>query len=172
MLVASSSPWPTRATQAGIYVGDASPVGARITEAPVLYAFPNPSPARLTAADVLMGHATPYPARLTQAAVLVGHDSVPCVTRWAQCWKITRVDGEVFAFTTLDRDIEFRGVTYKACASLQASAAELFARPGDAGNFEVAGIISDDAITEADLFAGKFDGAQIEAWMVPWVPLN
>lgn len=68
------------------------------------------------------------------------------------------------------RPLRHSGVTYKSCASLMAGATEMFGQPGQAGNGELTGIIDDDAISEEDLFAGKYDGAEIEIWMVPCVP--
>lgn len=159
-----------RGTQAAILTASADAVAARATEVALLYAYPSPAPARVTGAAMLLGDVSPMPARVTQVALLAAHVQIPCVTRWAQCWKITRSDGVVLGFTSLDRDLEFRGVTYKACASLNAGAAEMFGQPGQAGNVELTGIIDDAAISEADLFGGKYDGAEIEIWMVPWTP--
>ena len=76
----------------------------------------------------------------------------------------------MFAFTSLDRDLEFRGLTYRSCASLMEGASEMFGAPGSAGNFELHGLIDDAAISEADLIGGLFDGAEVEVWMVPWAP--
>lgn len=157
-----------RATQAVALVGSIAAWPARVTGVAALYGYPNPSPARATQVAVLAGDMSPRAAWVTQVAVLVGHHWQDCLTRWAQCWKITRADGEVFAFTSLDRDLDFRGLTYKSCASLVAGGAQMFSAPGAAGNLELTGIIADDAIGAADLLGGKFDGAEIEIWMVPW----
>ena len=35
-------------------------------------------------------------------------------TTIAWCWKVTRTDGEVFGFTSVDRDLTIDGVTYAA----------------------------------------------------------
>lgn len=110
--------------------------------------------------------------RVSQAGALVLADAVACITRWCQCWKITRADGVVLAFTSLDRAIVFDGVSYQPCDSLSASASEMFSTPGQAGNLELQGIISDDAITEEALFGGVYDNAAIEVWLVPWDASN
>lgn len=157
-----------RATQAPVLVLGAGPE-ARITQGPVLVLSEiQAEAARATQVPALALAEGASSARVTQGPVLVLADSTPCLTQWAECWKITRRDGEVFAFTSLDRDVEFRGVTYKACDSLSASAMELGAMLGETGNLELAGIISDDSIREDELFAGLFDGADVEVWMVPW----
>lgn len=95
-------------------------------------------------------------------------EEVPCVTYWAQCWKITRKDGTVFRFTSLDRDMEFGGETYQACYSLSPAASESSVRVGSIQNVEATGIISSEAITEEDLYGGKFDDAYVEVWLAPW----
>ena len=142
---------------------------ARLTQLPMLALIEQFAEAeRLTQLPMLALVEQQLEQRLTQLPVLALVEHIPCLTRWAQCWKITRVDGEVLAFTSLDRDLVFRGVTHKRCDSLNASAAELSAALGSVGNLELAGIISDDAITEADLFGGVYDNAQVEVWMVPW----
>ena len=61
---------------------------------------------------------------VTQAGVEVLHKARPCTTRLAQIWIITRADGDVFRFTSLDRDLTFGGQTYTACHSLTPSASQ------------------------------------------------
>jgi uncharacterized phage protein (TIGR02218 family) len=107
-------------------------------------------------------------ARVTYLARLTLCDAVPCLTFWATMWRLRRTDGQVFAFTSHDQDLTFRGDVYKTCASLQASATEQGAMLGDIGNMELLGMITDDSITEEDLFAGRFDGADLEVWLYPW----
>lgn len=154
----------------GLILAEASTVGVRASQAGALVlAELSAEEARVTQAGgvVLAGRADTG-ARVSQAGALILADTWPCITRLAQCWKITRTDGTVLAFTALDRDLVFMGVTYKSCDSLMASAAQMFSAPGSAGNMELTGIISDDAITEAELFGGLYDNAAIEVWLVPW----
>lgn len=106
--------------------------------------------------------------KVTQLSVLALADHVSCVTKWAQCWTITRTDGQVFAYTSLDTDLTFRGVLHKACDSLSATATEMSAALGSVGNMELVGILSDTGIKDEELYVGLFDGAEIEVWMVPW----
>lgn len=103
------------------------------------------------------------------------HKSVPCGTRWAQIWTITRTDDEVFRFTSLDCDLEYppgSGITYQACGSLDPSASENVAELDSAGNMDLSGAVGGDDdegwINSWDLYSGRFDGARVEAWLVPW----
>ncbi|MDG4649809.1 DUF2163 domain-containing protein [Roseibacterium sp. SDUM158017] len=94
------------------------------------------------------------------------------VTGIARCWKLTRRDGRTYGFTDHDRDLVFDGVTFRAGTGL--SAASLSQSTGLAvDNTEAVGALSDAAVTEADIAAGRFDGAAIEAWSVQWAdPAN
>jgi len=140
----------------------------RTTQALVLALTAGEADARVTQAPVLALVMEASPARVTQAPVLALVDTAPCLTHWAQCWRIERRDGEVFAFTSADMPIVFGGDTYSPCESLSASAAEMGAVLGQIGNAEISGIVSDDSIADRDLIGGLFDGARVEVWMVPW----
>nr|WP_210730701.1 DUF2163 domain-containing protein [Roseibacterium persicicum] len=84
-----------------------------------------------------------------------------------RCWKLTRGDGVVYGFTDHDRALVFDGVTFKPDSGM--SAAALVQTTGlSVDNTEAVGALSDAAITEADIAAGRFDGAAIEAWLVQW----
>ncbi|MBO6603463.1 MAG: DUF2163 domain-containing protein [Roseicyclus sp.] len=86
----------------------------------------------------------------------------------ARCWKLTRRDGVCFGFTDHDMPLEFDGVIFKADSGLTAAA--LSQTTGlSVDNTEAMGALSDAAITEADIEAGRYDGAEIEAWLVKWV---
>lgn len=88
-------------------------------------------------------------------------------TTVARCWRVTRGDGVVLGFTDHDRDLAFEGTLFKAGAGMGGKA--LSQTTGLAvDNTEAAGALSDAAIGEADLLAGRFDGARVEAWLVNW----
>lgn len=108
------------------------------------------------------------PVATSQLAVLFLVGDAPCLTRRCQLWRITRTDGEVFRYTSIDRDFLWGTETFKACASLNASASESEASLESVGNIELEGLIDDDGISEADLYSGKFDDAYVEVWLVPW----
>lgn len=88
-------------------------------------------------------------------------------TGLCRCWRVTRRDGTTFGFTDHDCDLTFDGTTFRAGTGLTASA--LSQTTGlSVDNTEAVGALSDMAITEADIFAGRFDGAAVEAWLVQW----
>jgi uncharacterized phage protein (TIGR02218 family) len=85
----------------------------------------------------------------------------------AHCWKLTRRDGVVQGFTDHDSDLVADGVTYRAGTGFTASeATSRFDLAVDGS--EIAGALADDALTEADLAAGRYDAARIETWLVDW----
>lgn len=89
------------------------------------------------------------------------------VTTLAHCWKLTRRDGIVQGFTDHDDDIEADGVTYRAGTGFTSSeAASRFDL--SVHGAEVAGALSDDALNESDLAAGRYDAAGVETWLVDW----
>lgn len=89
------------------------------------------------------------------------------VTTLARCWAVIRRDGTTFGFTDHDREITFDGITFKADAGMTARAI-MSATGLSVDNSEAMGALSDSAITEADIEAGRFDGAGVKAWMVNW----
>ncbi|MGV8936002.1 MAG: DUF2163 domain-containing protein [Allorhizobium sp.] len=96
------------------------------------------------------------------AAHLAGSATTLCA-----CWRVTRRDGMVLGFTDHDRDLPFSGTLYRAASGFAASAVE----EGDglaATASNVAGGFSSEAISEADLAAGRYDGARVEVFLVNW----
>lgn len=89
------------------------------------------------------------------------------LTTVAQCWKLARRDGVVHGFTDHDVDLTFDGVTYKADTGLTARALQQTTGLS-IDNTEALGALSDAAVTEEDIRAGRYDGAEVEAWLVNW----
>ncbi|MBL4813790.1 MAG: DUF2163 domain-containing protein, partial [Rhodobacteraceae bacterium] len=89
------------------------------------------------------------------------------ITNTCRCWDLTRQDGVRFGFTDHDMDLSFDGRAYSASTGMSARA--LMQGTGLAvDNTEALGVLSDDAVSEADIRAGKFDGAEVQAWLVNW----
>ncbi len=89
------------------------------------------------------------------------------LTNVARCWALTRRDGVQQGFTDHDRNIVFDGITFRADTGLTARALQQ-STGLSIDNTEALGALSDAAITEADIRAGRYDGARIEAWLVNW----
>jgi uncharacterized phage protein (TIGR02218 family) len=80
---------------------------------------------------------------------------------------LTRRDGVVQGFTDHDETFVLGTVACRAAAGLDATeATERLGLQVDAS--EIAGALSDEAITEADLAPGRYDAASIETWLVDW----
>ncbi len=89
------------------------------------------------------------------------------LTTLARCWAVERRDGVVFGFTDHDRDLAFEGITFRADTGLTARALEQTTGLA-VDNSEALGILSDAAVKEEDIAAGRFDGAGVRAWLVNW----
>ncbi|MDR9393569.1 MAG: DUF2163 domain-containing protein [Roseovarius sp.] len=89
------------------------------------------------------------------------------ITTTCRCWAVTRTDGRIMGFTDHDRDLAFDGITFQAGTGLSALAVQQTTGLS-VDNTEALGALTDAAITEADIEAGRFDGAEIRAWLVNW----
>jgi uncharacterized phage protein (TIGR02218 family) len=89
------------------------------------------------------------------------------VTTLCRCWRITRADGTVQGFTDHDEDVTVEGLTCRAGTGLTGSEATAQLGLAVAGS-EISGALADDALTEADLAAGRYDAAAIEIFLVDW----
>jgi len=83
------------------------------------------------------------------------------------CWLLTRADGVKLGFTDHDRDIVLAGVPCAAATGWAAGAAETELGV-KAGTATTTGALNSAAITEADIAAGRYDGALVEAWRADW----
>lgn len=89
------------------------------------------------------------------------------VTTLCHCWKLTRRDDVVQGFTDHDDDLVIDGVTCRAGTGFTSSeASSRFDLSVDGA--EIAGALSDDALLESDLAAGRYDAASVETWLVDW----
>ncbi|MEQ5868541.1 DUF2163 domain-containing protein [Sagittula sp. NFXS13] len=93
------------------------------------------------------------------------------VSTVARAWAVTRSDGVILGFTDHDRDLAFDGVTFKAETGLTARA--LAQATGlSVDNTEAMGALTDTAIREEDIAAGRYDGAEVTAWLVNWADVD
>lgn len=85
----------------------------------------------------------------------------------AFCWRLERRDGVTIGLTSHDRDLDIGHVRYRAAPGMTPSAV----RSGisaEAGDTDLQGALIADAINEADLIAGRWDGAALELRLTEW----
>lgn len=88
-------------------------------------------------------------------------------TTLCRCWRVRRKDGLVLGFTDHDRTLVFEGTTFRADTG--AGASMLQTGTGlSVDNAQAIGALSDAAINEDDLRAGRFDEAEVDHWLVDW----
>lgn len=88
-------------------------------------------------------------------------------TTVCRAWAVTRTDGVTLGFTDHDCDLVIEGVTYRAGTGL--TARSLMQSTGlSVDNSEALGALSSDAVREADIEAGRYDGAEVTSWLVNW----
>ncbi len=93
------------------------------------------------------------------------------ITTVCHCWLVTRQDGETYGFTDHDRDLSFDGHVFKAASGLSAGALQQTTGLS-VDNSEAVGALSDASVSEADLAEGRFDGAEVQAWLVNWADVS
>lgn len=89
-------------------------------------------------------------------------------TTVARCLALTRADGLVLGVTDHDRALAFDGLAFRPEDGAGLSALSLGTGLA-VDNGEVMGALSDAAITEADIRAGRWDGAEVRLWLVDWM---
>jgi uncharacterized phage protein (TIGR02218 family) len=88
-------------------------------------------------------------------------------TTVCRAWTLTRGDGMVLGFTDHDRDLLVDGVICRADTGMTARALQQTTGLS-VDNSEAIGALSDASVTEGDLLAGRFDGAEVRAFLVNW----
>lgn len=85
----------------------------------------------------------------------------------AFCWRLQRRDGVTIGLTSHDRDLLVEGVPYRAAPGMAPSA--IMRGSGlEAESMEVRAALSCDAISAADLDAGRWDGAALALFLTEW----
>ncbi|QIG81560.1 DUF2163 domain-containing protein [Sphingosinithalassobacter tenebrarum] len=83
------------------------------------------------------------------------------------CWRIDRRDGVTIGLTAHDRDLEIGGLVHHAAPGMTPSAIDRSAGL-DADTMDVTGALTGAAISEADLLAGRWDGARVSLFACDW----
>ena len=89
------------------------------------------------------------------------------ITTLCRCWALTRGDGVVLGFTDHDCVLRFEGLAFQPGSGLTARAVQQ-ATGLSVDNTEALGVLSDAAVREEDIEAGRFDGAEVRCWLVNW----
>lgn len=89
------------------------------------------------------------------------------VTTLCHGWRVTRRDGVVMGFTDHDRDLVVEGLTLHAASGIAGSESVEAAGLAVTGA-ELSGALSSDALADADLAAGLYDGAAIDLLLINW----
>ncbi|AJP73128.1 DUF2163 domain-containing protein [Sphingomonas hengshuiensis] len=89
------------------------------------------------------------------------------LTTIALCWRVERRDGVAIGLTAHDRDLTIDGMTYRAAPGMTPSAIARSAAL-DADSMDVTGALTSAAISEADLLAGRWDGARVRVFATDW----
>lgn len=89
------------------------------------------------------------------------------VTTLATCWRVQRTDGAIYGFTDHDRDLVIDGLTYAAAAGY-ARAAISSRADLSVDDTEITGLLTSSLITERDLRAGLWDGAEVRIFVANW----
>jgi len=93
------------------------------------------------------------------------------LTTLCRCWAITRGDGVQYGFTDHDCGLSFEGIDFAADTGLSALALQQ-STGLSVDNTEALGVLSSAAVREADIEAGRFDGAEVRAWLVNWADVD
>ncbi|MDP3897259.1 MAG: DUF2163 domain-containing protein [Mesorhizobium sp.] len=89
------------------------------------------------------------------------------VTTLCHCWRVTRQDGVVLGFTDHDLELVVAGDAFEPQTGFTASEArDSLGLAADMS--DVAGALSSDRISEADIAAGRYDGSTVETLLVNW----
>ncbi|MCU0910032.1 MAG: DUF2163 domain-containing protein [Rhodobacteraceae bacterium] len=92
-------------------------------------------------------------------------------TTVCRCWALVRTDGQVFGFTDHDRTLSFEGIEFRADTGLTARALQQTTGLS-VDNSEALGALSDASLTEEDILAGRYDNAEVRAWLVNWAEVG
>lgn len=89
-------------------------------------------------------------------------------TSICRCWYVRRQDGVGLGFTDHDEDVVFDDLRFRASDGLSARALEQTTGLA-VDNTEALGVLSDIGLREDDILAGRYDGAEVRAWLVNWL---
>tara|TARA_R110000868_G_scaffold17095_8_gene75525 strand:- start:420 stop:1238 length:819 start_codon:yes stop_codon:yes gene_type:complete len=89
------------------------------------------------------------------------------VTTSAYLWRLERADGLALGFTSHDRDLVVEAFRYRAAPGMVPTSIAL-SDSLEIDNVEISGVMTSAAIAEADLDAGRWDGALLYISLIDW----
>lgn len=89
------------------------------------------------------------------------------ITTLCACWLVMRSDGVTLGFTDHDRELTVQGVVCHPANGLERSAVTDGAGLAVGGG-EVSGSLTSEGLSDAELEAGLWDGAEVKAYLVNW----
>lgn len=104
---------------------------------------------------------------MTAAADLLDARNAGDVTTLCHAWRVTLADGGRLGFTDHDKRLVIDGLEFEPYSGMTASEARDSAGLG-VDTAEISGALTSDRINEADIAAGRFDGAIVETLLVDW----
>ena len=88
-------------------------------------------------------------------------------THTCRAWTVVRTDGVRLGFTDHDRPLVFDDLQFSPQGGLTARA--LASSTGlSIDNTSALGVLSDASISETDIAAGRYDGAEVTVWLLCW----
>jgi uncharacterized phage protein (TIGR02218 family) len=91
----------------------------------------------------------------------------PDLITLAFCWRLDRRDGVTLGFTSHDQDLIIDQLIYRAAPGMVPSSVERSVAL-DPDTVELGGILTSEFLSEADLAAGRWDGARLTLFAVDW----
>ncbi|MDP9991960.1 putative phage protein (TIGR02218 family) [Variovorax boronicumulans] len=92
-------------------------------------------------------------------------------TTIARCWRFERRDGEVVTVTTCARDLLINGEVYRSKEGVNPTSIAQEASSA-VSNSDVTGTMAAESVSEAELFAGLWDGAFVSVFEVNYRDLS
>jgi uncharacterized phage protein (TIGR02218 family) len=89
------------------------------------------------------------------------------VTTLCTCWRIERKDGNVYGFTSHDRDLTINGIVYDSAYGYTKTAIQS-SSDMSVDNLDITGVLDSDQIDIEDLRNGLFDMADVFVFLINW----
>ena len=89
------------------------------------------------------------------------------LTTSCYAWRLERMDGVTLGFVSHDRDLVIDNLLYRAAPGMVPSTIAL-SDSLEMDSVDIEGVMTDQAIAEQDLVAGRWNGARLHIYLVNW----